>query len=53
MSHEKKSREKIADLLKAKVDKKKILVIVGCSLATVYNVQSSKKMKMVLAGSRQ
>ncbi|QQP38671.1 Uncharacterized protein FKW44_019315 [Caligus rogercresseyi] len=43
MSHEKKNRERIADLLKAKVDKKEIVEIVGCSLATAYNVSKALK----------
>ncbi|QQP36207.1 Uncharacterized protein FKW44_021230 [Caligus rogercresseyi] len=43
MGHEKKNRERIADLLKAKVDKKEIVEIVGCSLVTVYNVSKALK----------
>ncbi|QQP40208.1 Hypothetical protein FKW44_014186 [Caligus rogercresseyi] len=50
MSHEKKNRKRIADLLKSKVDKKRDCGDVGCSLATVYNVSKALKMENVLVG---
>ncbi|QQP56358.1 Hypothetical protein FKW44_000980 [Caligus rogercresseyi] len=50
MSHEKKNRERIADLLKPKLTKKEIVEIVGSSLATVYTVSKALKIEKVLAG---